>query len=75
MFHHMDSLVLENICDRVRSLIFTKGEMVSTAKYSFLCFNMIYTVTYINSDNEGRRSSAKNDIHSKRTSPEQPNAT
>lgn len=29
LFHHMDSLVLENICDRVRSLIFTKGEMIT----------------------------------------------
>ncbi|XP_006362932.1 cyclic nucleotide-gated ion channel 4-like isoform X1 [Solanum tuberosum] len=29
LFQHMDSLVLENICDRVKSLIFTKGETVS----------------------------------------------
>ncbi|XP_009792556.1 cyclic nucleotide-gated ion channel 4-like isoform X2 [Nicotiana sylvestris] len=26
LFQHMDNLVLENICDRVKSLIFTKGE-------------------------------------------------
>ncbi|KAJ7981685.1 putative Cyclic nucleotide-gated ion channel [Quillaja saponaria] len=26
LFQHMDDLVLENICDRVKSLIFTKGE-------------------------------------------------
>lgn len=31
LFQHMDSLVLENICDRVKSLIFTKGETVSSA--------------------------------------------
>jgi hypothetical protein len=30
LFHHMDDLVLENICDRVKSLIFPKGEIVST---------------------------------------------
>ncbi|KAL1811537.1 hypothetical protein ACET3Z_021602 [Daucus carota] len=29
LFQHMDSLVLENICDRVKSLIFTKGETIS----------------------------------------------
>lgn len=29
LFQHMDNLVLENICDRVKSLIFTKGEMIS----------------------------------------------
>ncbi|TXG67164.1 hypothetical protein EZV62_008439 [Acer yangbiense] len=27
LFQHMDDLVLENICDRVKSLIFTKGEI------------------------------------------------
>jgi hypothetical protein len=30
LFQHMDDLVLENICDRVKSLIFPKGEIVST---------------------------------------------
>ncbi|XP_047253063.1 cyclic nucleotide-gated ion channel 4 isoform X5 [Capsicum annuum] len=30
LFQHMDNLVLENICDRVKSLIFTKGETVSS---------------------------------------------
>lgn len=29
LFQHMDSLVLENICDRVKSLVFPKGEIVS----------------------------------------------
>lgn len=29
LFQHMDELVLENICDRVKSLIFPKGETVS----------------------------------------------
>ncbi|KAL6554287.1 Cyclic nucleotide-gated ion channel 4 [Orobanche minor] len=29
LFQHMDSLVLENICDRVKSLIFTKGETIT----------------------------------------------
>ena len=29
LFQHMDDLVLENICDRVKSLIFPKGETVS----------------------------------------------
>ncbi|KAF6167664.1 hypothetical protein GIB67_031247 [Kingdonia uniflora] len=29
LFQHMDDLVLENICDRVKSLIFPKGEMIS----------------------------------------------
>ncbi|KAK7257241.1 hypothetical protein RIF29_31074 [Crotalaria pallida] len=29
LFQHMDDLVLENICDRVRSLIFTKGETIA----------------------------------------------
>ncbi|CAI9756883.1 unnamed protein product [Fraxinus pennsylvanica] len=29
LFQHMDNLVLENICDRVKSLIFTKGETIS----------------------------------------------
>lgn len=29
LFQHMDELVLENICDRVKSLIFPKGEVVS----------------------------------------------
>jgi cyclic nucleotide gated channel, plant len=29
LFQHMDDLVLENICDRVKSLIFPKGEVVS----------------------------------------------
>ncbi|ESQ43047.1 hypothetical protein EUTSA_v10014149mg [Eutrema salsugineum] len=29
LFQHMDDLVLENICDRVKSLIFTKGETFS----------------------------------------------
>uniref|UniRef100_A0A162A1J4 Cyclic nucleotide-binding domain-containing protein n=1 Tax=Daucus carota subsp. sativus TaxID=79200 RepID=A0A162A1J4_DAUCS len=28
LFHHMDSLVLENICDRVKPLVFPKGEIV-----------------------------------------------
>ncbi|KAL6614369.1 hypothetical protein ACP70R_036639 [Stipagrostis hirtigluma subsp. patula] len=28
LFQHMDDLVLENICDRVKSLIFPKGEIV-----------------------------------------------
>lgn len=32
LFQHMDDLVLENICDRVKSLIFTKGETVSFFK-------------------------------------------
>lgn len=30
LFQHMDELVLENICDRLKSLIFPKGEVVST---------------------------------------------
>ncbi|KAG8658068.1 hypothetical protein MANES_03G116800v8 [Manihot esculenta] len=30
LFQHMDDLVLENICDRVKSLVFTKGETVSS---------------------------------------------
>jgi cyclic nucleotide gated channel, plant len=34
-FQHMDDLVLENICDRVKSLIFPKGETVSVS--SCLC--------------------------------------
>ncbi|XP_039040956.1 cyclic nucleotide-gated ion channel 4-like isoform X2 [Hibiscus syriacus] len=29
LFQHMDDLVLENICDRVKSLIFTKGEIIT----------------------------------------------
>ncbi|XP_058090084.1 cyclic nucleotide-gated ion channel 4 isoform X2 [Magnolia sinica] len=29
LFQHMDELVLENICDRVKSLIFPKGEMIT----------------------------------------------
>ncbi|KAF5814916.1 putative cyclic nucleotide-binding domain, Ion transport domain, rmlC-like jelly roll [Helianthus annuus] len=29
LFQHMDNLVLENICDRVKSLIFTKGETIA----------------------------------------------
>ncbi|XP_057506322.1 cyclic nucleotide-gated ion channel 4-like isoform X2 [Actinidia eriantha] len=29
LFQHMDNLVLENICDRVKSLIFTRGEMIT----------------------------------------------
>ncbi|KAK9077524.1 hypothetical protein SSX86_005861 [Deinandra increscens subsp. villosa] len=29
LFQHMDNLVLENICDRVKSLIFTKGEVIA----------------------------------------------
>lgn len=29
LFQHMDDLVLENICDRVKSLIFTKGEAIT----------------------------------------------
>ncbi|XP_065862191.1 cyclic nucleotide-gated ion channel 4 [Euphorbia lathyris] len=29
LFQHMDELVLENICDRVKSLIFTKGETIT----------------------------------------------
>jgi len=32
LFQHMDDLVLENICDRVKSLIFPKGEVVSAAR-------------------------------------------
>ncbi|KAE8814610.1 cyclic nucleotide-gated ion channel 4 [Hordeum vulgare] len=28
LFHHMDDLVLENMCDRVRSLIYPKGETI-----------------------------------------------
>lgn len=33
LFQHMDSLVLENICDRVKPLIFTKGETVSLSNF------------------------------------------
>ncbi|KAL5730650.1 Cyclic nucleotide-gated ion channel 4 [Ranunculus cassubicifolius] len=29
LFQHMDDLVLENICDRVKSLIFPKGEIIT----------------------------------------------
>ncbi|TKY49043.1 Cyclic nucleotide-gated ion channel 4 [Spatholobus suberectus] len=29
LFQHMDDLVLENICDRVKSLVFTKGETIT----------------------------------------------
>ncbi|KAI3427529.1 Cyclic nucleotide-binding domain-containing protein [Psidium guajava] len=29
LFQHMDDLCLENICDRVKSLIFTKGETIT----------------------------------------------
>ncbi|XP_057528434.1 cyclic nucleotide-gated ion channel 4 [Amaranthus tricolor] len=29
LFQHMDELVLENICDRVKSLVFTKGETIT----------------------------------------------
>lgn len=29
LFQHMDELVLENICDRVKSLIFPKGEVIT----------------------------------------------
>ncbi|KAL6999434.1 Cyclic nucleotide-gated ion channel 4 [Sarracenia purpurea var. burkii] len=29
LFQHMDNLVLENICDRVKSLVFTKGETIT----------------------------------------------
>lgn len=36
LFQHMDNLVLENICDRVKSLIFTKGETVSPSELKSL---------------------------------------
>jgi hypothetical protein len=39
LFQHMDDLVLENICDRVKSLIFPKGEVVSTRTRSSLDCN------------------------------------
>ncbi|KAK7324611.1 hypothetical protein VNO77_28317 [Canavalia gladiata] len=29
LFQHMDDLVLQNICDRVKSLVFTKGETIT----------------------------------------------
>ncbi|XP_057842137.2 cyclic nucleotide-gated ion channel 4 isoform X2 [Cryptomeria japonica] len=29
LFQHMDELVLENICDRVKSMLFTKGETIA----------------------------------------------
>jgi hypothetical protein len=37
LFQHMDELVLENICDRVKSLVFTKGETVSSKLHHRLC--------------------------------------
>jgi cyclic nucleotide gated channel len=36
LFQHMDDLVLENMCDRVRSLIYPKGETVRFR----LCFRL-----------------------------------
>lgn len=41
LFQHMDNLVLENICDRVKSLIFTKGETVSTSHRNLINFLLI----------------------------------
>lgn len=38
LFQHMDDLVLENICDRVKSLIFPKGEVVSSTTSNMLVF-------------------------------------
>jgi hypothetical protein len=38
----MDDLVLENICDRVKSLIFPKGEVVSsTTNPSLYCLRFL----------------------------------
>lgn len=45
LFQHMDDLVLENICDRVKSLIFTKGEVV---RFDFTLF---YKLLYFTIDN------------------------
>jgi len=42
LFQHMDDLVLENICDRVKSLIFPKGEVVSsTTNPSLYCLRFL----------------------------------
>ena len=46
-FQHMDDIVLENFCGPVKSLIFTKGELVSSCYYPkpwlhFECLNLLY---------------------------------
>jgi hypothetical protein len=35
----MDDLVLENICDRVKSLVFPKGEIVSSSTRTLAKYN------------------------------------
>lgn len=38
----MDDLVLENICDRVKSLIFPKGEVVSSTTNMLVWFHRLH---------------------------------
>lgn len=46
LFQHMDELVLENICDRVKSLVFTKGETVSSKLHSIILYKFIHYAIY-----------------------------
>lgn len=34
IFHSLDDLILDNICDRVKPLVFSKGEKVKTFSYN-----------------------------------------
>lgn len=54
LFQHMDELVLENICDRVKSLVFPKGETVSSLTTAFSSSNSLTNAeTHIQITREG----------------------
>ncbi|RRT52387.1 hypothetical protein BHM03_00048949 [Ensete ventricosum] len=77
LFQHMDELVLENICDRVKSLLIPKGETVSPCcvthlprSSSLLCARMM--LLQLRPGHKRRRSSPKDAVRGEGPSPEQP---
>lgn len=75
----MDELVLENICDRVKSLLIPKGETVSPCcvthlprSSSLLCARMM--ILQLRTGHKRRRSSPKDAVRGEGSSPEQPSS-
>lgn len=69
MFHNLDDLILDNICDRVRPLVYSKDEKVKKRIMDiYQKADMIYQFTekfhlLAKTDNQRRGSCAKNGVH------------
>jgi hypothetical protein len=70
LFHNLDDLILDNICDRVKPLVFSKDEKVKLELYLYHFTKLSNTtenhfifLPFHDTDNQRRRPSAKDGVH------------